>query len=116
MNQKNVLSTYQVRVAVDAYKNSEFIEFCHSIFDEFRKEIGFRNLNIYQDVERSNIYVMVCEWESQETRENHLRGDGFSLLKGGAIVLGKNFKLIIDETTTTEYSQWKRLKLPWQTN
>lgn len=111
MNQKNVLSSYRVKVSVDTNKNSEFTEFCHSIYNEFRKEIGFRNLNIYRDLGHSNIYVMVCEWDSQETMENHLRGDGFSLLKGGAIVLGKNFKLTVHETTTTEYLQWKRLKL-----
>jgi len=109
MNQKNVLSTYQIRVVVDAYKNSEFIQFCHSLFNEVRKEKGFRNLNIYQDVEGSNIFIMFCEWESQKTMDNHLKGDGFSLLKGGALVLGKDFKLSFDKITTAEYSQWKRL-------
>lgn len=103
---------YEIRLVVDECKTSEFIEFCHSILHEFRKEIGFRNLIIYQDIGRSNIYVMVCEWRSHTAMENHLRGDGFSLLKGGSIVLGKNFKLKVVETMSTEYSQLKRLKMP----
>lgn len=108
--------SYEVRIVVNKKNIGEFIQYCQSISKEFRKEKGHRALDIYQDTDQSNIYVLVSEWESQESMDQHLSGNTFSLLKGAAIVLGQNFKLRVGETKEKNYSQWKRLTLAWQTN
>jgi quinol monooxygenase YgiN len=107
------LFTYKVEIAVNPKKTGEFLEFCQYIANEFRYENGYRALELYQGRDNSYNYALYAEWESEESIENHLAGDKFSLLKGGAIVLGQNFKLILGEAAITDQSQWKRLSLPW---
>jgi quinol monooxygenase YgiN len=108
-----VLISYKVEIAITPQKTGEFLEFCHFIANEFRDEMGYRTLQLYRGRDHAYDYVLLCEWESEESMENHLRGDNFSLLKGGAIVLGHNFKLIVGESARTDHSRWKRVVLPW---
>ena len=105
--------SYEVRIVVNENKIGEFIQYCHSISNEFRNEKGYRALDIYQDTDQSNIYVLVSEWESQESMDQHLSGNNFSLLKGAALVLGQNFELRVVETKEKNYSHRKRLTLAW---
>ncbi|MFW2367769.1 MAG: putative quinol monooxygenase [Desulforhopalus sp.] len=105
--------SYRVEIAVNPKKTGEFLEFCHYIANEFRHENGYRALQIYQGRYHAYNYILRTEWESEESMENHLGGDKFSLLKGGAIVLGQNFKLILGEAAITDHAKWKRLSLPW---
>ena len=105
--------SYKVEIAINPKKTGEFLEFCHYIANEFRHERGYLALQLYQNRDQGYNYVLRTEWESEDSMENHLGGDKFSLLKGGAIVLGQNFKLILGEPEKTDHSQWKRLNLPW---
>ena len=111
--QEIVLVSYKVKIAVAVEKIGEFLDFCHSIANEFRHEKGYRVLQVYRDREDSDTFILISEWESEKSMEDHLRGETFSLLKGGAIVLGQNFKLIIGEAVTIDNSRWQRLNLPW---
>ena len=113
LTEDNVLFSYEVRIAVNPEKTGEFLEFCHSAANRFKQEKGYLALGIYRDSDHARNYILVSQWESEESMEQHLRGDTFSLLKGGAIVLGQNFKLILGETTKKDHSRWERLNLPW---
>lgn len=113
LTEDNVLFSYEVRIAVNPEKTGEFLEFCHSAANRFKQEKGYLALGIYRDSDHARKYILVSQWESEEAMEHHLRGDTFSLLKGGAIVLGQNFTLKIGEPGSKDYSRWKRLNLPW---
>ena len=111
LNKDNVLFTYEVSFTVKEEKIGEFLEFCHSIASSFKQEKGYLALRIYRHCDHVHNFILVSQWESEESMEHHLNGDTFSLLKGGAIVLGQNFKLKIGETATTDSSKWKWVKM-----
>ncbi len=113
LTEDNVLFSYEVRIAVNPEKTGEFLEFCHSAANRFKQEKGYLALGIYRDSDHARNYILVSQWESEEAMEHHLRGDTFSLLKGGAIVLGRHFTLKIVEPASKDYSRWERLNLHW---
>ena len=107
------MGAYEVRITVDNEKIGEFLDFCHSVANKFRHEKGYRALQVFRDREDSDTFILLSEWESEKSMEDHWRGENFSLLRGGAIVLGQNFKLIVGEALTIDSSRWQRLNLPW---
>lgn len=105
--------TYKVEIAVNPKKTGEFLEFFLSIANEIKGDNGYRSLQLYMHRDHAYNYALLSDWESEESMENHLRGDNFSLLKGGAIVLGQNFNVIIGESATIDHSRWKKMNLHW---
>lgn len=104
--------SYSIELEVKTEKLGEFIGFCVSISYEFQKEEGYNSLSVYRNRENTTSYYLVSEWDSETSMQNHLRGDNFSLLKGGTIVLGSNFKLKTKEIPETDYVQWEKMNLP----
>jgi heme-degrading monooxygenase HmoA len=86
--QEIVLVSYKVKIAVAVEKIGEFLDFCHSIANEFRHEKGYRVLHVYRDREDSDTFILISEWESEKS-------------------------LIIGEAVTIDNSRWQRLNLPW---
>ena len=113
LTEDNVLFSYEVHIAVNPEKNGEFLELCQSAANRFKQEKGYLALRIYRDSDHGHNYILVSQWESDEAMEHHLRGDTFSLVKGGAIVLGQKFTLKIGEPASKDYSRWERLNLHW---
>jgi len=103
--------SYEVRIAVNPEKTDEFLQFCHSAANSFKQEKGYLALRVYRDSDPAHNYILVSQWESEESMEHHFKGDAFSLLKGAAIVLGQNFKLKVGEPASTHYSRWEKLDL-----
>ena len=106
--------SYQLRIVIKKNKLDEFIESVLSMSDEFRKEEGCLDFNLYRDLEKENTYCVIFEWKSQLDMDKHFKRNNYSVLIGAAKILGEGLEMKIGETLETGNTQMAREKIQLQ--
>jgi quinol monooxygenase YgiN len=76
-------------------KRKELWQTLQSIVAQIRKENGCVNSNFYQNAENENNIVLIEEWETQKTWDDHLRSDIFMILMGAGSLLSRPPEIMI---------------------
>jgi quinol monooxygenase YgiN len=87
----------QAKIFVKEFKTDEFIGCIRALLTEFREEKGCLAYNLYQDIERENIYGLVAEWKTRKDMEKHFQTLNFKVFIGAIRVLCDKFEIIITE-------------------
>ncbi|MDX1993482.1 MAG: putative quinol monooxygenase [bacterium] len=59
------------RFRVRPDKRESFLEFAEYLIDHSRQEIGCESFGIYEDILQQDWFVMLEEWQNQDTLEKH---------------------------------------------
>jgi len=70
-------------------KRKEILQTIQSIVAQMRKENGCVDSNFYQNAENENNFVLIEEWETRKTWDDHLRSDIFTVLMGARSLLSR---------------------------
>lgn len=86
------------RVKVHPEKRKEFFQTLGSLTKKIRKERGCNTYRIYEDTGDENSLILVGEWETRASWEEHRKGTNFAVLVGSVQVLSVrnsiDFKLL----------------------
>ena len=91
----------QLKIEIKPYKPDEFVNSIRSILPSIRKRKDCLDFSAYRDSERENTYIIVGEWKTRQTMEEHFQARDFEVLIGAARVLGKTFSMNIAEVSKT---------------
>jgi quinol monooxygenase YgiN len=84
-----------IKMKVRPEKRKELWQTLQSIVAQIRKENGCVNSNFYQNAENENNIVLIEEWETQKTWDDHLRSDIFMILMGAGSLLSRPPEIMI---------------------
>lgn len=82
-----ILSTMKINVYPE--KRKELLQTITALLIRTRSEKGCLSVRFYKDVEESDAFIMVGEWESQDDLDNHFRSDTFGVLLGALKLLSE---------------------------
>jgi len=103
--------SYYLSIDIKEDKINEFVEFMTPLLGEIREGEGCLELNMHKDIENGNNYGVIAEWSDERSMELHFKKKHFSLIIGAARVLGKDFRLTINETSEKGSSHLAREKI-----
>ena len=106
--------SYQMRIVIKKNKLDEFFETILLMLDDFRKEEGCLDFNLYRDLEKENTYGVIAEWKTQADMDKHFKRNNYSVLIGASKILGEDLEMKIGETMETGNSQMAREKIQLQ--
>ncbi|CAB5091086.1 hypothetical protein D3OALGA1CA_5663 [Olavius algarvensis associated proteobacterium Delta 3] len=92
------LISYQLKLVVAENKFDEFIDSLRFLSTGICKETGCLGFDLYKDLQSKNAYRFIGEWKTRQDMENHFNRENYSVLIGGAKVLGQDFEMSIGET------------------
>ena len=62
-----------LKMIVQPERRSDLLETMRGMFEPTRVERGCLSYRLYEDVEDSNAFVLLEEWETQQDLESHIR-------------------------------------------
>jgi quinol monooxygenase YgiN len=80
--------TLTVKITVPSERRKELLQSICLLAHSIRKEDGCISHRWYQDLEDRNEFLLVEEWNCEESLTKHLRSEGFGILSGALITLG----------------------------
>jgi quinol monooxygenase YgiN len=83
-------------------KQKEVLQTLLSLLEAPGKEMGCLSYDIFSDIEDSNVFNVISEWESRQHLDNHMRSDRFSVLLGTKSLLCEPMKIQIFTVTKAE--------------
>ena len=84
-----------IKMRVRPEKRKELLQTLQSIVARMKKENGCVDSNFYQDTENENNIVLIEEWETRKTWDDHLRSDIFMILMGAGSLLSRPPEIMI---------------------
>jgi quinol monooxygenase YgiN len=85
VDQRRLVST--MRLTVHPEKRREFFQTIGSLAKRIRKEKGCREYGMYEDTRDENTLILIGDWETDSSWDDHRRGDNFAVLVGSVHLL-----------------------------
>jgi quinol monooxygenase YgiN len=77
----------EIRTTVLPQKQMEFLQSYLAAIPRVRKQPGCIRCNLLRDLEDGNLFMMIGEWQTQESLDKHIGSDQFGILMAAADVL-----------------------------
>jgi quinol monooxygenase YgiN len=76
-----------IRMIIPRDKRQEILQTVSSLAGTIRKERGCRRCDFYVDIENTDAFLLIEEWDSPENFDGHVRAAPFSALLGAFTLL-----------------------------
>ncbi len=86
--------TMMIKIKLMPGKKKEFLDTMRSLQNDKRNQKGIRRSKVYEDVEDSNGFNLVDDWETDEDLERYRNGENFRVFLGA-------LKTLCTETNVT---------------
>ena len=87
------MNTITLTVEIIADKREEFIQAIRSVNELLKKQKGFKDSILYQNMDNANNFNLIQKWETQEDMENQIRSETFRVLMGALKTLTRSSKV-----------------------
>jgi len=81
------VNTVSVLLRVRPGKHEEFLQTIQSIQNDLRKEAELLKSSLYKDMDDSDVFHLSEEWATQDSMEEYIRSERFSVFMGLVKVL-----------------------------
>ena len=99
----------EIRMTILPQKQMEFLQSYLSAVRRVRKQPGCIRCNLSRDMEDGNSFMLIGEWQTQETLDTHIGSDQFGILMAAADVLGEQKELQLNTVSQTKGMEAIRL-------
>ena len=82
-----------IRMRVLSEKRKELAQTIASLIGSIRAAKGCRRCDCYQNVEKENELCLLEEWDTRKNLMNHLKSEGFKVLRGAMNLLQEPYKM-----------------------
>lgn len=83
-------------------KKKEILQTLISVLETAENERGNLSYNIFSDIEDSNLFSLISEWDNRHDLNRHMRSDRFSVLLGTKSLLSEPLKIQILTVAASE--------------
>ncbi len=83
-------------------KKKEILQTLISVLETAENERGNLSYNIFSDIEDSNLFSLISEWDNRHDLNRHMRSDRFSVLLGTKSLLSEPLKMQILTVAASE--------------
>jgi quinol monooxygenase YgiN len=90
-----------LRMTVPQEKRQEMLQTVSALIGMARKERGCRACDFYMDIEHTDSFLLMEEWNVQEDFDRHVRAPAFSALLGAMTLLNERPDFRINSVTNT---------------
>jgi quinol monooxygenase YgiN len=97
-----VMERMKILVCCRANKKEELLRICRSLTEQTRQIEGCINSSLLPDKEQGDIYNLEQQWENRSFLDGYFQSELFSVLFGAIKWLGKDFEIIINNSTKEE--------------
>ena len=87
------MTVTETRVTVYPEKRKEFFQSLNPLVSQIREENGCLLFHLYSEMGNENSLVMIGEWKSEDSWEDHRKGNNFAVLLGLIKILTVQKKL-----------------------
>lgn len=82
-------------------KRKELLQTLHAIIQQVRKEKGCKKCSAFQNIENSNSFQLIEEWETKQHLDSHLRSELFTVLLGANNLLSAPLEFKFNAVSST---------------
>jgi quinol monooxygenase YgiN len=86
-------------------KQKEILQTLISVLETAENERGNLSYSIFSDIEDSNVFSLISEWDNRHDLNRHMRSDRFSVLLGTKSLLSEPLKIQIFTVAASEGTQ-----------
>jgi quinol monooxygenase YgiN len=83
-------------------KQKEILQTLISVLETAENEHGNLSYGIFNDIEDSNVFSLISEWDNRHDLNRHMRSDRFSVLLGTKSLLSEPLKIQIHTVAVSE--------------
>ena len=87
--------TVRIHVTADKGKRQELTQTISLLEEKINQEPGCASCQVYQRTESEDEFVIIEEWESEETAQAHLESENLTVLAGAASVLSREVRVAL---------------------
>lgn len=91
---------YLIKIGIKKYKTDELLDNFKTFSDQFQNDSGCLGYNIYRDCNTPLSYIVVGEWQTFLTMQQHFQSLNFKILMGAVKVLGDSSELLTAEAAS----------------
>jgi len=90
-----------IRMIVPQDKRQELLQTINTLAGSMRKERGCRSCDFYVDIEHTDTFLLIEEWEDEDDFDRHIRSTAFSALLGALTLLKEGPDVRINAVSET---------------
>jgi len=87
------LSTVTVILEIFPEKRKEFLQTVSALHEDMKREKGFTKSAVFQQVNNTNVFHLIEEWDTQDDLEMFTKSEAFRVLMGALKVLSKETEI-----------------------
>ena len=69
-----------LRIKVPSHKHASFVDACHKYIGPTQVQLGCISCSFYQDVNDSDIVLLLEEWENRKSLDKHLKSKQYRIV------------------------------------